>query len=150
MAKYAVELNRTASTTNSLGNMVADATRPRRGRVTDYIIGSEAAPADAAILWVLGRISTAGTSSAVTPAPLDPADAATECDAGENHTSTEPTYGTTMLSIALNQRATFRWVAGPDGELVWPATASNGFGIKTPTISTGTPVITATVHFGEG
>lgn len=148
MANYAVEMNRTASTSASLGSIVADATRPRRGKFYDIIFGSEASPADNAFQYVVQRCSAAGTSTSVTPSPIDPADAATESDAGENHTI-EPTYtaGLVMLSISVNQRATFRWVAAPGGELVYPATASNGFGIKTPTAST--VAITATVHYAE-
>lgn len=148
MAAYAVEMNRTASTTASVGSVVADATRPRRGKIYDLIFGSEGTPADNAFQWVVQRVSAAGTSTSVTPQPLDPADAATEADAGENHTI-EPTYtaNAVLLSISINQRATFRWVASPGGELVYPATASNGFGVKTPTSSA--VAITATVHFIE-
>jgi hypothetical protein len=148
--KFACDFQRTASTTASLGTMTADATRPRRLRVYDVMFGSEATPADAAILWTFQRCSAAGTSTGVTPTNLDSASSTTEYDAGENHTI-EPTYTATLilLNIPLNQRATFRWVAAPGGELVMPATASNGFGIQTDTISTGTPVITATVHADE-
>lgn len=148
--KFATDFQRTASTTATLGTLTADATRARRLRTYDVIIGSEATPADAAILWTFRRCSAAGTSTGVTPQNLDPASFTTEYDAGENHTI-EPTYtaGAILLNIALNQRATFRWVAAPGGELVMPATASNGFGIETDTISTGTPVITATVHSDE-
>lgn len=150
MAKYAVEMNRTGSTSASLGSWTADATRPRRLKFYDITFGSEATPADAALLYQAGRITTAGTVTAVTPQPLDPADAATESDAGELATA-EPTYtaNQTMLSVPLNQRATFRWIAAPGGEIVTPATASNGLGFRTPTISTGTPAITATIHAEE-
>lgn len=150
MAKYAIDFQRTASTTGSVGNVTADATRPRRIKLYDIMMGSEATPADAALLWTLQRCTTAGTGTGVTPQPLDPADAATEADAAENHTI-EPTYtaGAILLNVPLNQRATFRWVAAPGGELVCPATASNGFGLQTDTISTGTPVITAQVHIEE-
>lgn len=148
--KFACDFQRTASTSAALGSMTADATRPRRLRVYDMMFGSEATPADAAILWTIRRCSAAGTSTAVTPQNLDPASATTEYDAGENHT-VEPTFtaGAVLLNVPLNQRATFRWVAAPGGELVMPATASNGFGIETDTISTGTPVITAQVHADE-
>lgn len=150
MAKYAVELNRTASSSAALGSVTSDGTTPRRGKIYDLIFGSEATPADAAILWTVQRCTAAGTSTGVTPEPLDPADAACLSDAGENHTI-EPTFtaNKVVLSIALNQRATFRWVAAPGGELIYPATAANGFGIQTDTISSGTPVISATVHFEE-
>lgn len=148
MAAYAVEMNRTASTSLSVGNVVADATRPRRGKFYDLIMGSEASPADNAFLWQVQRCTTAGTSTAVTPQPLDPADAATESDAGENHTI-DPTLtaNAILLSIALNQRATFRWVASPGGELTYPATASNGLAIRTPTSSA--VAVTATLHYVE-
>jgi hypothetical protein len=148
MAKYAVEMNRTASTTLSVGVVGADATRPRRGKFYDIILGSEASPADNAFRYIVQRFTAAGTSTAVTPQKLDPADAATEADAGENATI-EPTYTSNeiVLAIGLNQRATFRWVAAPGGELVYPATASNGLGIQTPTAST--VAVTAMVHFEE-
>ena len=148
--KFAVDFQRTASTTASLGSLTADATRARRCRVYDLMVGSEATPADAAILWTVRRCSAAGTSTGVTPQNLDPASSTTEFDAGENHTI-EPTYtaGAIMLNIPLNQRATFRWVAAPGGEIVIPASASNGVGIETDTISTGTPIITATLHADE-
>jgi hypothetical protein len=148
MAAYAVEMNRTASSTASLGTIGADATRPRRGKWYDIIFGSEASPADNAFRYIVQRCTALGTSTSVTPQPLDPADAATESDAGENHTI-EPTYtaGAILLALGLNQRATFRWVAAPGGELVYPATASNGLGIQTPTASA--VAITATVHYIE-
>lgn len=147
MARYAAEVNRTASTTLSLGTVGAGA---RRGRVYDLILGSEATPADAAVLWVVQRYTAAGTSTAVTPNALDPADAAFGGACGENHTI-DATYtaGAVALSVPLNQRATFRWVAAPGGELVYPATAANGFGIRTTAISTGTPAISATIHVDE-
>jgi hypothetical protein len=141
-------MNRTASTTASLGTIGADATRPRRGKWYDIVFGSEASPADNAFLYLVQRCTALGTSTAVTPQPLDPADAATESDAGENHTI-EPTYtaNAVLLSIGLNQRATFRWVAAPGGELVYPATASNGLGVQTPTSSA--VAISSTVHYAE-
>ena len=148
MARYAVQANRTASTTASLGTVGADATRPRRGKFYDLIFGSEASAADNPFLYIVQRCTALGTSTSVTPQPLDPADAATEADAGENHTI-EPTYtaNAVLLAIALNQRATFRWVAPPGGELVYPATASNGLGIQTPTSSA--VAISATIHVEE-
>lgn len=148
MAKYATQLNRTASATASLGTFGADATRPRRGKLYDAILGSEAAPADNAFLYIFQRCTALGTSTAVTPQQLDPADAATEADAGENHT-VEPTYtaNAVLLALPLNQRATFRWVAPPEGALVYPATASNGIGVQTPTSSA--VAITSTIYVDE-
>lgn len=148
MARYAIDFHRTASTTASTGSITADATRPRRFKLYDLLVGSEASPADNPFLWNVQRVTAAGTSTAVVPQPLDPADAATEMDAGENHTI-EPTYtaAAILLQIPLNQRATFRWVAAPGGELVAPATASNGLGLIT---STGSAVaVSAQAHVEE-
>ena len=148
MARYAIEMNRTASTSLSVGNVTADATRPRRGKLYDLAFGSEATPADNAFLWQVQRCTTAGTATGVTPSPLDPADAATEMDATENHT-VDPTLtaGAILLSVPLNQRASYRWVAAPGSELVFPATASNGLAVRTPTASA--VAISATVLVEE-
>lgn len=148
MANYVVQLNRTASASAALGSVGADATRPRRGKWYDVVFGSEASPADNAFLYIVQRCTALGTSTAVTPTALDSADAATESDAGENHTI-EPTFtaNLVLLAIPLNQRATFRWVAAPGSELVYPATASNGLGIQTPTSSA--VAISATVMYNE-
>ena len=136
MANFAIDLKRTASTTLSVGTFTADATRPKRMKLYDAIMGAEGTVGDNPFLYTFGRCTAAGTSTAVVPQPLDPADAATEQDAGENHTI-EPTYtaAAILLNIALNQRATFRWVAAPGSELVTPATAANGIGIQTTTSS---------------
>ena len=148
MANYAIDFHRTASAAASLGSVTADATRPRRFEIYDLVVGSEAAAADNPFLYVLQRCTTAGTSTAVVPQALDPADAATEMDTGENH-SAEPTYTAAqiLLEIALNQRATFRWIATEGGRLIAPATASNGIGIATPT--SAAVVITAQAHVCE-
>jgi hypothetical protein len=148
VALMSIPLRRTASTTASLGSITADATRPRRFRLYDVLVGSEASPADNAFLYVFQRCTAAGTTTGVTPRNLDPASATTELDAGQNAT-VEPTYtaSTELLFIPVNQRATMRWVAAPGCELVFPATASNGVGIQTPTSSA--VVITATCYVNE-
>lgn len=148
MANYVVSMNRTASTSASVGSITADSTRPRRGKLYDLIVGSDATPASNAFAWRVRRCTAAGTSTAVTPNPTNPADAATETDAGENHT-VEPTYtaNSEMLVLPLHQNATFRWQVAPGREIIWPATAANGIGIETP-VSSAVAVI-ATAYFEE-
>jgi hypothetical protein len=147
MAKYAVTLQRTASSTASVGSITAGST-PRRIKIYDILLGSEASPADNAFLWQFQRCTAAGTSTAITPQPLDSADAAALSSAGQNHT-VEPTYTANafLLSVPLNQRSTFRWVAAPGGELLLPATNASGVGIKTPTMTAVS--VTTLVHFEE-
>lgn len=149
MAKYAVELNRTASASLSVGSITSDATTPRRLKLYEMILGSEATPGDFAFLWQLQRCTDAGTSTSVTPRPLDPADAAALFDSGENHT-VDPTVsaGVILSSIPLNQRATIRWAALPGGEIVVPATASNGLAVRTPTAG-ALVAVTAMLYVSE-
>lgn len=150
MAGYASKHQRTASTTQSLGSVTADATRPRRIRHFFMVLGSQGTPADAAFLWVIQRCTAAGTSTAVTPEPLDPGDLATEQDAGEAH-SVEPTYtsGKIVLDMPWNQKAgQFRWVALDERKvIVTPATAGNGIGVQTPT--SAAVAITGTLHWED-
>lgn len=137
MAKFAVLLQRTASTTQSVGAVTSNASTPHRGKIYSANFGSEASPADNPFLWQLQRCTTAGTSTAVTPQAKDPADAAALFAAGKNH-SVEPTYTANafVLTVPLNQRATFRWIAWtPDDQITYPATANNGIGVITPTSS---------------
>ena len=148
MADYVVLMQRTASTSLSVGNIVADATRPRRGKIYELDFGSEATPADNPFLWQVQRCTSAGTATSVTPVAVNPADAATEADGGSNHTI-DPTLTASamLLTVPLNQRATFRWVADPGKELIYPASASNGAAVRTPTSSA--VAVTFSLYFAE-
>lgn len=148
MGNYAVRMRRTASLTASLGNITAPGASMRRFRIWDVVLGSEAAAADNPFLFVFQRCTTTGTRTAVTPQPLDPADAAAVTTAGENHTA-EPTYtaNAILLDVAMNQRTTMRWQVDPQDGLVVPATANNGIGIQTPTA--GLVAITGSIRFRE-
>lgn len=148
MGRYIGIMNRTASLTLSLGSISADATRPRRGKLYDIEVGSEAAAADNPFLYVFQRFTAAGTSTAFAATKVDPADAATESDVGFNHT-VEPTYtaNDVVKRLALNQRASWRWQQDPAYGLTYPATASNGIGIQTPVA--GLVLISATVYYEE-
>lgn len=149
MAKFSVEMNRTASLSLPVGSITVDATTPRRFKLYDLIVGSEATPQDSIFAWKAFAVTAAGTSTGVTPKTLDGSDtAAALTDAGENHTIDATPAGGAVLSIPLNQRATFRWVAPPGGELWAPATANNGFALYTPTASS-LIAVTATAHIEE-
>jgi hypothetical protein len=117
--------------------------------LTDIIVGSAATPADNALEFVLQRSTAVGTGTTVTPQPIDPADPAAIATMLTNHT-VEPTYtaGAVLLDIALNQRATQRWVANPGREIKLPATASYGVGLQ-PVHSSFTGNVTATFHFED-
>jgi hypothetical protein len=135
-----------AATKTIWGVTATGAVRPM---IYDILIGSNATPADNSSEWQLLRYTAAGTSTVVTPEKVDSGDPAATATCGKNHT-VEPTYGTVpLLDIALNQRATFRWVAAPGSEFVAPATAANGFGLQCQGIGGSGVAVISTVLFAE-
>lgn len=96
--------------------------------IYDIIQGSDATPADNDAEFAIRRTTTAGTTTTTfVPTLLDPANGAA---AGifVLTASAQPTItaASDLINIAQNQRATFRWVAAPNGELIVPATAAAG------------------------
>lgn len=121
-----------------------------RGYIYDILVSSGATPADQAANMDVKRTTAVQTeNSGFTPVPLDPDGAVSTFDAGASHT-TEPTEtaNSEMMVFSLNQRATFRWVAAPGGELVLPATTANGINVVRRT-STSAYVMDCTIHFYE-
>jgi hypothetical protein len=119
----------TVSTTVPMFTIVGAATT--RLRVYDFVSGSDATPADAATKLGFRRLSARGTqATTVAPNALDPADPASLA-VYDTTWNINPTITATseVLQVAHNQRATFRWVAVPDGELVVPATAGAGLAL---------------------
>ena len=149
MPRYAVDTidTNTVSTTA----LALDGTTTARGFIYDLVVGSNATPADNAGGYDLRRFATAnGTGTAVVPQPLDPADGVALLSGTENH-STEPTYTAAALLLhwAQNQRATFRWVAAPGGELVIPATSDSGIGLQVQAVAGSAVAMNYTIHYEE-
>lgn len=121
----------------------------RRGKVYDVLIGTNGTPADNALEFDIARLTSPSTSALVTANPLDPADAGAASGVVANST-TEGTFSSSgeVWYIGINQRASYRWVAAPGSELVWPATSSAGLALRARSTSyTGTA--TGTVLFQE-
>ena len=147
MARYSFQANRTASATLALAAIESPVSNLRRVKLYDMILGSEATPADNAFLYTVGRTTAAAVGSAVTPSPIDLADAISVALAKEAMT-TNGTAGVNLMAIPLNQRATFRWVAAPGSELVIPNTTVAGIDVNTPTAG-GLVAISGTFLFEE-
>ena len=146
--RYSIDGQDTNTAATSILGLTSAATI--RPKIYDLVMGSDATPADNAAEYVLQRYTAAGTVTAVTPAPLDPADPAALASAGEAH-SVEPTYTANLILLqwAQNQRATFRWVAAPGGEIVLPATAANGVGVQVIGIAGSAVNMNVTMHYEE-
>lgn len=99
-----------------------------RARIYDFSVGTQGTPADNVVTYQVQRFTADGTGSAVTPTAIDTGDPAALLTSKQTY-SAEPTYTTNLWQLGVNQRASYRWVAAPNGELVIPATASNGIGI---------------------
>lgn len=140
MARFGVRANKGAANVQGVLYLQAAAASPRRAKVYDLSFGCNASPADNTFNHLVQRSTTTPTASALTPNALDPADtlASTIQSADTVTVDGTLTANAFLYQIALNQRATFRWVAAPYGELVIPATANNGFMIGLSAASTTT------------
>lgn len=147
MGKYSASGVTPVGTTLCLLNLTGSAAV--RCKVFDLIIGSDATPADVATQFNISRTSSVGTGgTGATSVPLDPLTVAATGAALRGTFSGTPTKAAVLLFFALNQRATFRWVAAPGSELISVATAANGIDIDSVS-SGGTPNADMTLFWEE-
>lgn len=137
MARWGVTANKGAANVQGVLYANAAAANMRRARLYDWTLGCGASPADNAFTHIAQRCTTTPTASSTTPNALDPADTLASTIQTFQTVTVDGTLTANafLLRKALNQRATFRWVAAPYGELVIPATANNGimFGLSAVT-----------------
>jgi hypothetical protein len=131
----------------------------RRGRIYDILIGTNSTPGDLAIQWDAGRLSafgssiitnTGGLSSVSSALALDIADY--NCNAvlvANTSAETNITMTSQLWTVGINQRASYRWVAAPGSEMVYPATSSAGWDLRCNGLASFTGTVTATVLFTE-
>jgi hypothetical protein len=136
----------------------------RRGKLYDLLVGTNGAPADNAIEWAIHRVTNttqayAGNISSVSSYfALDPADGGFAANAtavaSGNSSTAYAFFGTANVAwyVGVNQRASYRWVAAPGSEIVYPAvsSASGGNGLVLSVRSAAyTGTTTGTVLFQE-
>lgn len=140
MAKWGTRLTKGAANVQTIGALNAAAANMRRAKIYDVSMGCNASPADNTFEIVFQRCTTAGTGTTVTPNALDAADTLASTIVATGTVTVDPTLtaGAFLMEFPLNQRATFRWVAAPYGELIVPATANNGIAIALAAASTTT------------
>lgn len=113
----------------------------RRGKVNMLAVGTDGTAANNSMVFDVSRQTAAGTATSITPNPLDPADVACLATAAANATVEGTiTANSSVWNVAINQQLSYVWQAVPDrGELVFPATAANGFALRAKsTAYTGT------------
>ena len=130
MPHYQTGGTHAATNTTSALNVTGGTTS--RPRIVDFTLSTTGAPSsDAGIATQLRRSTTAGTGTSVTPNASDGSERAAVFTTLSN-LSAEPTYSTGFVKhVAINPRATHRWVAYDQrAEFVSPATANNGHGFQ--------------------
>ena len=141
MSIYSARGNQTVVARTVLVIIATATIRPRVKRITGKNVG--AVTLDSQIEVLVSRITTAGTTTAVTPAATDPNDPASVLIAGSN-ASAEPTYtaNTLQVSLIFNPRGQDVWQAyDPAAEIILPAVAANGIGALLNTLGGGTTVV---------
>lgn len=140
---------RTAAGTNLTILLVACVSNSRPA-LHQILISSDATPADIATRFNVLRHTVAATGgTSITVRGADPGGSSGVCSALQG-TMTEPTYeATPLIEVALNQRATFTWIANPGREIKTPVgSTANGIGLRSIS-SGGTPAINATLSWDE-
>lgn len=139
-------------TAKAILNLFRSAATPTsRARIYEVIVGCSQTPADAATRFNIVRTTAVGTEGdGFTPVNLDPGGPASQSDFGRGAFSAEPTKtaNSELLTISVNQRATVRWIAAPDRELVLPATQNYGACLQSAS-STVTTAHDGTMFFEE-
>lgn len=141
MSVYVARGTNTAAAKTALGVFGTATVRPRVQNLKGSNIG--VVSVDSEVEVQCSRITTAGTSTAVTVAGPDPNDPAATLVAGSNF-SAEPTYTANSLQATLlfNPRGQAIWTAEDRaGEIVLPATANNGLGCLIQTLGGATTVV---------
>lgn len=137
-----------SSSFKTIMSLTAATASLNRARIFEWEVGADGAPnaTDCAIVYDWSRQTAAGTSTSATPNPLDPADTASDMVCSVNFTAEGTiTAASSLMSIALNQRNSQRWIARDDASaMIIPAT--NLAGIAARALS---PTYTATVVVTE-
>ena len=117
-------------------------------KIYEWSIGPGASAEDSNYTVAMKRQTTAGTWTAVTPEPLDTTGQAASLANGGRLSTAAGSAGNVLGYWGFNQRAGFRWVAVPGGELIVGKAVSNGI-ILEYTVVQGTAVNYGLIAFDE-
>lgn len=128
---------------NSTGTTATIGGQLRRGKIYDLLMGTNGTPADNYMEYDMTRVTMGassvgggGISSLSSNFGLDLADSNGFVAMVGINSSAETTFTATTESwyVGVNQRASYRWVAAPGSEFVYPAnssaTGNNGYGFR--------------------
>jgi hypothetical protein len=151
MAKWTGQiLKAVTSTSIGVGALAAASSSARRLKLTEFLCGSDAATLGTSnFRWEFQRSTTAATGTAIAYSGLDPSEGSGGSVLQGNLSANGTlTTNALMMTIAISQQATFRWVANPGSEIIIPATANAGLHFMTP-VCGNTPSAAAHVIWDE-
>ena len=146
MPNYSIVATGSTGTNTGIAQLKSTVDQARIG-IYDVVVGSAATPADQATNFVIARFTSAGTGAALTTGLLDQF-SVTATATGRAMLTTEPETLTSLMIIPLNQRASFRWVASPGGELASRGSPSTGLELRSQT-ATAAYLAAATILWVE-
>lgn len=135
---YSLNSNATNTVSATLPLLTLISTANIRPRLYEISISSDATVADNSVGLAIQRCTTAGTpGSSPTGVSLDPSDPAAQATLGLAVFSVGPTLTASSFPWkgAVNLRASYRWVAKDNKEIVLPATAANGLALMSLVLS---------------
>lgn len=151
MPKFTGQITKSVTSTSvGVGSLENPNTGANRLLVLEFLCGSDAAALGTSnFRWELQRSTTAATGTGVNSNPLDPSDTITpNCNLKSNLSANGTlTSGAIMLTIAMSEQATVRFVANPGSEIIVPATGFNGIHFMTP-VCGNNPSTAAQVTWG--
>ncbi len=118
----------------------------RRGKLYDILIGTAGTPADNYMEYDVTRITLGTTPSGIVNTLISSISSTFSLDLADNNgcvnavqINSTAEVGITVAAeqwyVGINQRASYRWVAAPGSEIVWPANTSavgtNGLALRT-------------------
>lgn len=121
-----------------------------RGEIYDLLFGHGGTAGDNVIKWEIGRVTTTlSTGTTVAPVNLDDGGVAALSAVDDDITvMAGEVAASQMLEVVLNQRATFRWVAAPGGEIRNVALATTAV-LCLPSSAGYTGEANSTLHWKE-
>ena len=152
----------TSNSVNAPSAGAVSIAQARRGKLYDILIGTNSTPGDTVVQWDVARLTafgssiitnTGGISSVSSNFALDTADYNIAATVVANSSAeTNIAAAVELWGVGINQRASYRWVAAPGSEIVWPATSSQGVALRAVGPAGGgsfTGTVTGTVMFTE-
>jgi hypothetical protein len=135
MPKFAVQLTRTTTSTSlGIGSVEIPSGGSHRFKLMEFEFGSDAATLGTSYFRLEVQRSTgpATSSNLVTPTPLEDPSDSIAIQPKKELTANGTLSGSALITMAIAEQATFRYVAYPGSEIIVPGVPFAGIHFLTP------------------